>query len=615
MKQFEKLTSYPPRLKERYNSFIVTEFDDSMTVEMQFRVLIKWIEDNINLTNDMVDYLNEFIETFDAKLYETVSDILTIWLNDGQLKDLINNEIFTEYIEQIKDVEKLLEQYQIEVNSKLNLKVDKGGVEQVSWGMLAQNVKENITGGNTAVVGVDSVSTLNIVDKSVTNEKLSDNYTYSGLQIQPDLNMLTRHGSHLCSYGDGSQSKNFPVKADGILEVTGNNGSSSVGQMIQTFTTLYPPYYKYTRAVNLSLNDYRDWVQGVADKSINRAKLSDVFSFNANIENGNLNDCTKEGLYLLIGSNTNEPNNIGGSAFLDVKRAGIWVQQEFRSLQAPMKMARRTGRPDSNIWLDWEFLTSGGLTGESETWLINGDSNVGNNSGATGVTASIADISGANCINGGFGGCRMAKHSEFWNEFSFYRICEEFVKDDSDPTKWEKQKAAIENPLWTSKPSYFDKHLNNIINIKPNNLNKWFEYYGTNDWSSGVVNIDNPNDIYDVTTYKGAFRYGSKIVSEKYPHIEFILITPNYRYWLKDNQFEMDSDTNVINGVKLTDFVTATKEVAKETHFPCIDIYNNLGVNKHNRLGYFSEPDTTHMNSRGTIRIGSLIGKTTISTI
>lgn len=51
-------------------------------------------------------------------------------------------------------------------------KVDKNGVEQVSWGNLTQEVKENITGGNTAVVGKNSVSTANIVNNSVTMEKL-----------------------------------------------------------------------------------------------------------------------------------------------------------------------------------------------------------------------------------------------------------------------------------------------------------------------------------------------------------------------------------------------------------------------------------------------------------
>lgn len=52
-------------------------------------------------------------------------------------------------------------------------KVDKGGNEQITYKMLAQDVKQAITGDNTAVVGVDAVNTSNIVDNSVNEDKLA----------------------------------------------------------------------------------------------------------------------------------------------------------------------------------------------------------------------------------------------------------------------------------------------------------------------------------------------------------------------------------------------------------------------------------------------------------
>lgn len=51
-------------------------------------------------------------------------------------------------------------------------KVDKGGNEQITYGMLAQDVKEAMTGGNTPVVGENSVNTANIVDGAVNIYKL-----------------------------------------------------------------------------------------------------------------------------------------------------------------------------------------------------------------------------------------------------------------------------------------------------------------------------------------------------------------------------------------------------------------------------------------------------------
>lgn len=53
-----------------------------------------------------------------------------------------------------------------------SLKVDKGGVGQVTWAMADQNFRSQVLGDvPPAVVGTNSVSTTNIVDKSVTNSK------------------------------------------------------------------------------------------------------------------------------------------------------------------------------------------------------------------------------------------------------------------------------------------------------------------------------------------------------------------------------------------------------------------------------------------------------------
>lgn len=53
--------------------------------------------------------------------------------------------------------------------------VKKNEAGSVSMNMLTQQVKEALTGGSTAVVGIDSVNSENIVDKAVTIIKLDDN--------------------------------------------------------------------------------------------------------------------------------------------------------------------------------------------------------------------------------------------------------------------------------------------------------------------------------------------------------------------------------------------------------------------------------------------------------
>lgn len=60
-----------------------------------------------------------------------------------------------------------------EVNTLTINKVDKGGNEQVTLAMLAQEVKTAMTGGSVAVVEGESVNTSNIVNKAVIPEKTS----------------------------------------------------------------------------------------------------------------------------------------------------------------------------------------------------------------------------------------------------------------------------------------------------------------------------------------------------------------------------------------------------------------------------------------------------------
>lgn len=65
-----------------------------------------------------------------------------------------------------------------QVSGLASNKVDKGGASQVTMGMLSQEVKTAMTGGSVAVVGKDAVSTTNIVDRSVTLNKVTRNLAF-----------------------------------------------------------------------------------------------------------------------------------------------------------------------------------------------------------------------------------------------------------------------------------------------------------------------------------------------------------------------------------------------------------------------------------------------------
>lgn len=61
-------------------------------------------------------------------------------------------------------------------------KVDKNGTGQIKWANLAQDAREQISGGKVAVVGNNAVATSNIVDGAVTDSKLDERMGF-GLMI------------------------------------------------------------------------------------------------------------------------------------------------------------------------------------------------------------------------------------------------------------------------------------------------------------------------------------------------------------------------------------------------------------------------------------------------
>ena len=131
--------------------------------------------------------------------------------------------------------------------------------------------------------------------------------------------------------------------------------------------------------------------------------------------------------------------------------------------------------------------------------------------------------------------------------------------------------------------------------------------YGTNDFSSATP-LDNANNPLDVNTFKGAIRYCLKVLTEKYPHLKIIGVTPCYRFWSENGTILYDSDTHEVGGMKLTQYVEAVESVYTEYHLPFVNNYTNAGINQYNRLQYFSINDGLHPNADGRAVIGHRIG-------
>lgn len=105
-------------LISQYEDYLPTAFSGELTLLQKVNKIIQDLNRSFDLTNEMVEYLNHFIETFDEKLYETIEDVLTVWLEDGILADLVRESINEEVVEARIDIEN-------EEHGKLNKRLEK----------------------------------------------------------------------------------------------------------------------------------------------------------------------------------------------------------------------------------------------------------------------------------------------------------------------------------------------------------------------------------------------------------------------------------------------------------------------------------------------------------
>lgn len=79
--------------------FNVYRFDQSMSLPSKFNKLYEMFKQLALNNQQVMDYLKEFMETFDFKLETTIKDILIVWLNEGLLADVVREAINDEVVE------------------------------------------------------------------------------------------------------------------------------------------------------------------------------------------------------------------------------------------------------------------------------------------------------------------------------------------------------------------------------------------------------------------------------------------------------------------------------------------------------------------------------------
>lgn len=542
----------------------------------------------------------------DANKFRT--DIDTLEIKKADKIDLAQANENIENLDSTKADKTALAQTNASMAKNLATKVDKGGNEQITMPMLSQEVKVAMTGGSVAVVGPGGVNTTNVANGAITSPKLANSFNYrTFLASGALLDVLDVNGFYLYSATSISDSP-FSSGA-GILE-----NIKTDDYIIQNVTE-FATGIKYFRTVRQSVSRVTEWVSSeIKNSSISRSKLSSDFDSKGNFQDVDLNSLIDSGTYLLIGNTSNGPVGFNGSLLLTVQKNGQWIHQTLSLLQNPSQKAYRYHFDTGNLWGEWEIASNKPLSGKV---VVNfGDSLFGNTQGASSVSNVISNVTGAVVYNCGFGGCRMAggQEIEAWQSFSMFRLSDEIVKENDDPTKWNLQDAAVNNEKWNNKPTYFDNTLSVLKGIDFNLVDFITIAYGTNDYTGGNL-IDDESNPLNTDTFSGALRYSLEKIMAKYKQLKILICTPTYRLWFNpDGSVESDSDTkDYASTGTLINYVEAEKEIAKEFKIPVLDNYFGLGINKYNALEFFTIADGTHHNDLGRKKMGEKIGSALIT--
>jgi len=185
--KYEKISPFKWQLLESF-PFIAEDFDQ-LTEYALYCKLVEYMNKVIDGTNTLGENVEEYITKYNA-LKEYVDDYfenldvqdeidnkLNEMAQDGTISNILNNELFSNINNQILQNSNDIGA----INEELDDTIKTTDTNVVSMTMLTQEVREALTGGSTAVVGVNSVNSENIVDKAINiykfDELIQENYT------------------------------------------------------------------------------------------------------------------------------------------------------------------------------------------------------------------------------------------------------------------------------------------------------------------------------------------------------------------------------------------------------------------------------------------------------
>lgn len=122
-----------PRIPvQKYERYLPTAFDDSLTMLEKVNKLIERLQSLEVITDDLVKKWNDFMSwVVEEGLKDLVNEKLEEWLNDGTLSDIISEQILGEIEGRIENLEEefqtllqLFEEFKVEIQNEINALVE-----------------------------------------------------------------------------------------------------------------------------------------------------------------------------------------------------------------------------------------------------------------------------------------------------------------------------------------------------------------------------------------------------------------------------------------------------------------------------------------------------------
>ena len=209
----------------------------------------------------------------------------------------------------------------------------------------------------------------------------------------------------------------------------------------------------------------------------------------------------------------------------------------------------------------------------------------------------IAEKTGATIYDVSVGGTRLVYHGSVANydDFSFVKLVEAIVSGD-----FTAQETAHQNMVDGGDDN--SENFNSLKSINWNEIDFITFMYGTNDYKSNGVVIGETDSTTTRRDINGSLNYVFQNFFTTFPHIKIYALTPIYHP-------SGDSDnTPGSSGLYLYEVAQALQNKAKEYHTPCLDLYNNSGINQYN-ANYYISSDGTHPSQEGYEMLGERIAK------